>query len=133
MRYFNEKRGEFDIFNDISYHVILAQIIDTAGNVNHAVSITRYWIYYSNYKLAFNLIKPSTTSLPSPGDPTTRSIMILYMCANIDNKYSVVALQYCSVQLYFFTYILIISEKDTVIFCNSSIICLLCLAVVTAF
>ena len=54
-----KKRGEFDIFNDISDHVTLVQMIYTYGHVNHAVSITRYWIYDYNYKLALTLIKES--------------------------------------------------------------------------
>ena len=43
-----EKRGEFDILNDISDHMTLVQLIDTAGNINHVTSITVYWIFYYN-------------------------------------------------------------------------------------
>ena len=46
----------FDIFNDISNHVTLVQLIDTDDNINHAVSITVSWIYGSNYKRALPLI-----------------------------------------------------------------------------
>ena len=33
-----------------------------------------------------------------PGDPTPQSIIMLYACANIDNKYSSVAQRYLSAQ-----------------------------------
>ena len=56
----NEKKtGGFYIFNYISYRVILVQLIDTASNVNHAISITVCWIYYYNYKRSLPLIKES--------------------------------------------------------------------------
>ena len=42
------KTGEFDILNDISDHVMLFHMIDTAGNVNHAVSIICNWYHTSN-------------------------------------------------------------------------------------
>ena len=46
----------FDIINDISDHVTLVQLEDSAGGVNHAVSITVSWICYSSYKIALPLI-----------------------------------------------------------------------------
>ena len=51
-----KNKGSFDIFNDISDHVTLVQLIDTAGNDNRAVSITGYWIYDYNYKRALPLM-----------------------------------------------------------------------------
>ena len=53
MRLLNGNRGWFHIFNEISDHVTLVQLIDTAGNVNHAVSITGCCIYDSNEKEHF--------------------------------------------------------------------------------
>ena len=44
------------LLNDISDHLTLVELIDTAGNVNHTVSITGYWIYDSNYKRPLSLI-----------------------------------------------------------------------------
>ena len=41
-------KGLFDIFNDTSDYVTLVQLIDNVGYVNHTVSITGYWVYYSN-------------------------------------------------------------------------------------
>ena len=46
-------------FNDISDHVKLGQLIDNAGNINHAVIITECWIYDYNYKISLTLIKGS--------------------------------------------------------------------------
>ena len=43
----------FKIINDISENFTLLQLMDTVGNVNHAVSIVGYWIFYSNYKRHF--------------------------------------------------------------------------------
>ena len=49
--------GEFDIFNGISNHVTLVQLVYTPSNVNHVVSITGCLICYSNYKILVPLIK----------------------------------------------------------------------------
>ena len=42
------KKGQFDILHEISENVTLAQLMDSVGNVNHAVSIFGYWEFYSN-------------------------------------------------------------------------------------
>ena len=42
--------GSYDILTDISEHVMLAQLIDHLGNVHHAISAVRYWIFDSNYE-----------------------------------------------------------------------------------
>ena len=52
-----KKRGELYIFYDISEHIILVQLMDTVGNVNHGVSIPGSLIYYSNYKIVLLFIK----------------------------------------------------------------------------
>ena len=52
-----QKRGEFDILNDISDHVKLVQLIEIYGIVNHIVSITGRWIYDSNDRRVLPLIK----------------------------------------------------------------------------
>ena len=43
-----KKTVEFDTLNDIRDHVVLVQLIDTAVNVNNAVSIIGRWIYDYN-------------------------------------------------------------------------------------
>ena len=44
------KRDAFDILNDIIENVTLVQLMDSLVNVNHSISILRYWVFYSNYK-----------------------------------------------------------------------------------
>ena len=39
-------KGSFDIFNDISDHIMLIQLRDTSGNFNHVVSITGCRIFF---------------------------------------------------------------------------------------
>ena len=45
-----KKNGYYDILDDISEHVTLVQVMDSLGNVNHAISVIEYWIFDSNYK-----------------------------------------------------------------------------------
>ena len=40
---------KIDILNVISNHVNLVQFMDSIRNVNHAVSISGCWIYYSDF------------------------------------------------------------------------------------
>ena len=54
-----EKRGEFDILNEISDHVALVQLVGTASNANHDLSINVRWICDPKYKRALTLIKES--------------------------------------------------------------------------
>ena len=50
-----KKNYAFDILNDISENVTLVQLMGSLGNVNHAISIVGYWIFYSNYEKALFL------------------------------------------------------------------------------
>ena len=43
------QKGEYDIFNDITANVTLVQLMDSLGNVNHAISVVGSWIFDSNY------------------------------------------------------------------------------------
>ena len=45
-----KKNDDFDILNDISEYVTLVQLMDSLGNLNHAISIVGHWISDSNYK-----------------------------------------------------------------------------------
>ena len=47
----------FNILNGISENVTLVQLMDSIGNVNHAISIVDYWIFDSNYRKALFLHK----------------------------------------------------------------------------
>ena len=50
-----KKNDDFDILNDISEDVTLVQLMDSLGNVNHAISIVGYSIFDSNYRKALFL------------------------------------------------------------------------------
>ena len=45
-----KKNGLYKILEDISEHVTLIQLMNSLGNVNHAISVVGYWIFYSNYE-----------------------------------------------------------------------------------
>ena len=44
------KNDAFYILNEISENVTLVQLMDTLGNVNHAIIIASSWIFDSNYE-----------------------------------------------------------------------------------
>ena len=50
-----KKNYAFDILNEISEDVTLVQLMDSLGNMNHAISIVGHWIFDSNYKKALCL------------------------------------------------------------------------------
>ena len=43
-----KKKGYDDVLKDISEHVTLFHLIDSLGNVKHAISVFGYWIFDSN-------------------------------------------------------------------------------------
>ena len=45
-----KKTGSYYILNNISDYVTLVQLMDSLGNMNHAVSIFGKWIFDYNYK-----------------------------------------------------------------------------------
>ena len=45
-----EENDAFDVLNDISANFTLVQLMESLGNVNHAISILGHWIFESNYK-----------------------------------------------------------------------------------
>ena len=45
-----KEKVESDIYNEITDHVMLVQLIGAAGNASHAASITGCCIYYPNQK-----------------------------------------------------------------------------------
>ena len=54
-----KKMGEYKILEDISANVTLVQVMDSLGNVNHAISFVGSWIFDSNYEKALELNKKS--------------------------------------------------------------------------
>ena len=61
-----KKNDAFDILNEISENVNLVKLMDSLGNVNHAIIIVVHWIFDSNYKKALCLTKGSMDLICSP-------------------------------------------------------------------
>ena len=53
------KKGEYDILKNISANVTLVQLMDSLGNVNHAICVVGSWIFDSNYEKALVLNRAS--------------------------------------------------------------------------
>ena len=62
--------GDYKSLEDISANVTLVQLMDSSGNVNHAISIVGSWIFESNYERALFLNRASLDMIcaPSVGD-----------------------------------------------------------------
>ena len=58
--------GEYEILEDISANVTLVQLMDSLGNVNHAISVVGSWIFDSNYERALVLNKASLDMICAP-------------------------------------------------------------------
>ena len=52
-----KENDAFDILNDISSYVNLVRLMESLGNLNHAISIFGYWIFYSKYEKSLWLTK----------------------------------------------------------------------------
>ena len=50
-----QKNDDFDIIKNISECVTLLQLMDSLGNVNHAISIVGHWIFDPKYEKALCL------------------------------------------------------------------------------
>ena len=61
-----KKKGEYDILKNISANVTLVQLMDSLGNVNHAISVVGSWIFDSNYERALVLNKESLDMICAP-------------------------------------------------------------------
>ena len=51
---------------DISKYVTLVQLMDSLGNVNHAISVVGYWIFDYNYKNGLFLNRESLDMIWDP-------------------------------------------------------------------
>ena len=58
--------GSYDILKEITEHVTLVQLMNYLGNVNHAISVVRYWIFDSNYKKLLVLNRESLDMICAP-------------------------------------------------------------------
>ena len=61
-----KKMGEYKILENISANVTLFQLMDSLGNVNHAISVVGSWIFGSNYERALVLNKASLDMICAP-------------------------------------------------------------------
>ena len=51
--------GEYKILENISENVTLVQLMDSLGNVNHAIIFVGKWIFDSNYEKSLVLNRAS--------------------------------------------------------------------------
>ena len=58
--------GYFDILIEISGYVTLVQLMDSLGNVNHAIIVVGYWIFDSKYERALILNRESLDIIFAP-------------------------------------------------------------------
>ena len=75
-----KKKGSYDILTIISEHVNLVQLMDSLGNVNHAISVVRYWIFEYNYKgaLVINRELLDMICAPSIGEEQVTAFEIVF-------------------------------------------------------
>ena len=57
---------EYKILEDISENFTLVQLMDSLGNVNHAISVVGNWIFESNYEKALVLNRSSLDMIFTP-------------------------------------------------------------------
>ena len=65
-----KQTGSYGVLKDISENITLVQLMDSLGNVNRAISVVVYWIFYSNYKksLVLNMLSLEMICAPSVGE-----------------------------------------------------------------
>ena len=61
-----KKMGEYEILEDIGANVTLVQLMDSLGNVNHAISVVGSWILDSKYDRALVLNRASLNMICAP-------------------------------------------------------------------
>ena len=59
-------KGIYKFSEDISENVTLVQLMESLGNVNHAISVVGSWIFDSNYERALVLNKESLDIICAP-------------------------------------------------------------------
>ena len=59
-------KGEYKCLEDISANVTLVQLMDSLGNVNHAISVVGNCIFDSNYEKSLVLIRASLNMICAP-------------------------------------------------------------------
>ena len=61
-----KQKGTYKIAKDSIEHVTLVQLVDSLGNVNHAIIVVGYWIFDSNYEKALVLNMASLDMICDP-------------------------------------------------------------------
>ena len=61
-----KKMGDYKILEDISANFTLVQLMDSLGNVNHAISVVGSWIFDSKYEIALVLNRASLNMICAP-------------------------------------------------------------------
>ena len=76
--------GYYDILTYIKEHVTLVQLMDSLGNVNHAISVVGYWIFDSNYEkvLVLNRESLDTIFAPSVGEEQVAVFETVFTAVN---------------------------------------------------
>ena len=58
--------GDYKILEDISANITLVKLMNSLGNVNHAISVVGGWIFDSNYERALVLNRASLDMICAP-------------------------------------------------------------------
>ena len=61
-----KKMGDYKILEDIGDNVTLVQLMDSLGNVNHAISVVGNWIFESKYERELVLNRASLDMILCP-------------------------------------------------------------------
>ena len=61
-----KQKGSYDILENISGNVNLVQLMDSLGDVNHAISVVGYWVLESNYKKSLVINRASLDMICAP-------------------------------------------------------------------
>ena len=90
--YYNQekkkKKGEYDIFNDITTNVTLVQLMDSLVNNNHDISVVGSWIFDSNYDKSLVLNRASLYMIcaSSIGEEQAACFEIVYYSVRFISK-----------------------------------------------
>ena len=84
----SRKLVTFDILNNISDHVTLVKLMDSLGNINHAVSVVGKFIFDSNYEKALPLTIESLNFFPvlMKIKPSQSPKKVYYAVINVNPK-----------------------------------------------
>ena len=88
-----KQKGLYKLLEEISEHFTLVQLMDSLGNVNHAISVVGYWIFYSNYEKSLVLNRASLDMIydPSVGEEQATKFELVftavrYVCSETQSK-----------------------------------------------